>query len=109
MSDYDNKGRFGAWLNKERTEATHPHLSGQGEDLDGRGCWLSMWFSKDLSDEDKKTLADMVKRYQATSKKPFINLTIKSKSAVHSQGVADASQAAQSTPVDDGFGEDTPF
>ena len=103
---YNNKGRFGLWRNKDRKELTHPHLSGQGEDLDGNKVWTSAWFSKDLSDEDKQVLAEMIKRYEGANKKPFINIVIKSKQAVHSQGVANASAAAQSV---EGFDDDIPF
>jgi len=79
MTQFNNKGRFGLWFNKDRKEATHPHLSGQGESLDGGKCWVSAWFSKELTDEDKKTLAEMVQRYDSTSQRPFINVVIKIK------------------------------
>ena len=107
--NFDNSGRFGLWKNRERKESTHPHLSGQGEDLNGDKVWSSAWFSKDLSDDDKQILADMVKRYEGTSTKPFINVVIKSKQAVHSQGVASASAAANTTPETEGFDSDIPF
>ena len=104
---YDNKGRFGLWMNKDRKEATHPHLNGQGEALDGSACWVSAWFAKDLSDDDKKTLADMVKRYSGTSTKPFINVTIKLKQS----GASDAYDAINNSgqAPDDGFDDDIPF
>ena len=106
---YDNSGRFGLWFNKDRKEATHPHLSGQGESLDGGKCWVSAWFSKDLSDDDKKILADMVKRYDGTSQKPFINVVIKAKEsgAPAAHAAIDSSQPAPA--MDDGFDDDIPF
>lgn len=112
MAGYDNKGRFGAWRNKDRQEATHPHLTGSGEALDGSPCWLSAWFCKDLPSDDKLILADMIKRHEAASKKPFINISIKSKAATNSQGVASAKEAIApndyAQPVDD-TDNDIPF
>jgi len=77
--EYDNRGRLALWANKDRKEQTHPHLSGQGEALDGSACWVSAWFSKDLAEDDKAALAAIVKRYEGTSTKPFINIAIKPK------------------------------
>lgn len=108
--EFDNKGRFGLWRNKDRKEQTHPHLSGQGESLDGTKCWVSAWFSKDLSDDDKKTLAEMVQRYDGTSQKPFVNVVIKFKEsgAAAAHEAIDSGQPA-SAMVDDGFDDDIPF
>lgn len=106
---YDNRGRFGLWRNKDRKENTHPHLTGSGEELSGSGCWISAWFSKDLPDDDKKVLADMIKRYEGISKRPFLNISVKLKesraqeaqAAIHGQPPADN--------MDDSFDDDIPF
>ena len=99
---FDNKGRMGLWRNKDRKEQTHPHLAGQGEDLNGNPLWVSAWFSKDLQAGDKAILADMVQRYEGTSNKPFINIVVKAKEQ--------SQQQSQSAPVsDDGFDDDRPF
>lgn len=103
MTQFNNKGRFGLWRNKDRKEATHPHLSGQGEDLDGGKCWVSAWFSKDLQAGDKAILADMVQRYEGTSQKPFINVVIKHKQQNQQQPESAPAMA------DDGFDDDIPF
>jgi len=108
---YDNRGRLALWDNKDRKEQTHPHLSGQGETLDGKKVWVSAWFSKDLSDEDKAVLANMVKRYEETSQKPFVNVVIKFKEsgAPAAHAAIDSSQPVP-TVVDDEFDDsDIPF
>lgn len=104
MADnYDNNNRFGLWRNKDRKEATHPHLSGQGE-ANNQPHWIMAWFSKDLSAGDKQVLADMIKRYEGTSTKPFINVVIKAKEQ------SQQSAPSQSAPAsNDGFDDDIPF
>lgn len=98
---YDNSNRFALWKNKDRTEATHPHLTGKGET--DKGYWVSAWFSKDISPEDKKLLGQILSRYD--SNKPFISISLKP---------MDASQQAayvaptKDAPVDD-FNDPVPF
>jgi len=103
---YDNSGRFGLWKNKDRKEQTHPHLGGQGEDLNSQGCWSSAWFAKDIADDDKKLLAEIVERHSQSSNKPFINVIIKKKESQAAQAQAAINDT---TPVDDNFDEDIPF
>lgn len=99
---YDNKGRLALWRNKDRKEQTHPHLAGQGEDLNGNTLWVSAWFSKDLAAGDKAILADMVARYEGTSQKPFINIVVKPKE----QAAAQPGNGYENESPDD---EDVPF
>ena len=77
MSNFDNSNRLSLWLNDKRESATHPHLRGSGET--DQPVWANAWFSKDLPPEDQRALIDMVKRHNATSKKPFLSVTIKAK------------------------------
>ncbi len=77
MSEYNNKGRLALWKNDKREKATHPHIKGQGEDLDGNPVWVSAWFSEDLSDEAKKHIAYALQSYN--SKKPFLSVSIQPK------------------------------
>ena len=112
MPDYDNSGRFGLWKNNERKEATHPHLTGNGEQLDGSKCWISAWFSKDLADDDKKALTEIINRYNdGASKRPFLNISIKLKQATHDAGVASAQAAVSNQPAggDENWDDDIPF
>lgn len=78
---YDNKGRFGLWRNKDRKEKTHPHLSGQGEALDGDKVWVSAWFPSDMADDDKARLQAIIQRHSEKSSKPFLSVSIKAKQA----------------------------
>lgn len=77
MSDYDNTNRLSLWLNDKRKEATHPHLTGQGETIEP--VYANAWFSKDLSTEDARALQHIIKRYSQTSNKPFLNISLKPK------------------------------
>ena len=102
MNKYDNRGRFGAWRNKDRKEETHPHLTGSGEDLNGRPCWVSVWFSRDLPESDKQILQDIVHRYEGTSTKPMLNISIKMKQRQPDEQPRDY-------PVGEGLDDDIPF
>lgn len=75
MSNYDNSNRLALWFNDKREKQTQPHLKGQGET--SSPVWASAWFSDDITDEDKKILMAIVKRYE--SKKPFISVSMQPK------------------------------
>ena len=107
MPDYDNKGRFGIWKNRDRKEATHPHLAGQGESLDGSGCWVSAWFSGDIGDDDRKLLQEIVDRHSANSKRPFISVSIKAKESGANKAYAAINGSPE--PAGDSYDDDIPF
>jgi hypothetical protein len=100
MSNYDNSNRIALWLNDKREKQTHPHLKGQGETSEA--VYASAWFSDDISDDDKKALQAILKRY--TSKKPFISVSLKSR-AEASQGAREAAQSSPPT-TNSGFDDD---
>jgi len=103
---YDNNNRFGLWMNRDRKEETHSHLAGQGE-ANNQKHWVSAWFSKDIPDDDKKALQEILNRHNASSKRPFIDITIKLK--VSGAGQAQDAINSEPAPADDDFSDDIPF
>lgn len=77
MSDYDNSNRISLWLNDRREKATQPILTGNGET--NEPVWANAWFDKELPDSDKRTLMDILKRHNQTTKRPFISISLKAK------------------------------
>ena len=99
MSQYDNSNRIAIWPNDRREQQSHPHLKGQGET--DAPVWASAWFSDDISDDDKRALAGILKRYD--SKRPFLRISLQPKDESHRQGMAEAREAVEpSTPDLDG-------
>jgi len=94
---YDNNLRLALWKNDRREKQTHPHLKGSGEV--NSEYWVSAWFSGDLSDTDKKSLVEIVNRYD--SKKPFISISLQEKQAKEG--------ASESQATDASFDSDIPF
>lgn len=96
---YDNTNRLALWLNDKREKATHPHLKGQGETTSQ--VWVSAWFSDEISEDDKKALMGILKRYQ--SKKPFLSISMTPKENK-------PQSAPEPRPIDDFDQDDTiPF
>jgi len=94
---YDNSNRFALWKNKDRKEQSHPHLTGKGET--NKGFWASAWFSKDISDSDKRLLSEILSRYD--SNKPFISISLKP--------MDQQQQAANVAPDTNDFNDPIPF
>ncbi len=102
---FDNNNRFGLWKNTDRKEVTHPHLTGSGETAN-QAHWCSAWFAKDISDDDKKLLSEIISRHKEISKKPFVTISIKPKVS----GADEAKQAINGVqPGDDDYEDDIPF
>lgn len=96
MTQYDNSNRIALWMNDKREKATHPHLRGSGET--DKEVWASAWLSDEISDEDKKALQGILKRYD--SKKPFISISLQAK---------DQQGGSQSPAPADDFDDTIPF
>jgi len=74
----NNDNRLAVWRNDKREKSTHPHLKGNGS-VNGQEFWVSAWVSGDVSEDDRRLLADILRRYE--SKKPFISISVQPKEA----------------------------
>lgn len=72
--------RLAVWPNRKREKATHPHLRGEGS-IDGGEVWVSAWFSQEISEDDRRLLADIVGRYD--HKRPLISISVQAKERSH--------------------------
>lgn len=105
----NNSNRIALWFNDKREKQSQPHLRGQGE-VSG-DFWASAWFSDEISDDDKRMLAAILKRYN--SKKPFISISLQVKQN-QGQQAAQQQSVQQAAPVPRGgiapdFDDDIPF
>lgn len=99
MPEYNNANRIALWRNDKREKLTHPHLKGKGET--SVPVWANAWFAKDIKDEDKKTLMEIVKRHNKTSDLPFISISLQLQDK--------AVYAPAPAPKDDFVDSDIPF
>lgn len=94
---YDNSNRVALWFNDKREKATHPHLKGQGERIGE--LWASAWFDKEMDPEDAKALMGIIKRHNASSKKPFLSISLQPKES-HTKPGEDVPTREYSTDFD---------